>query len=190
MDDSFALDERKHKYTKRLWQDGCCLEEARTFAGQLVELNKYKILETGRDVLILDQYARHHDYYGPSQNRKFSVIGEENSQMGQILIRETGEEGYHVPLADRTSHLRFKGRYLSPSYPETVVRVHHKFRVPRRIEELICVKTGRNAVSPLVQREKPQKKVSIIRHISLRSLLGNRDAVIFMMEFVYGGWDM
>ncbi len=59
----------------------------------------------------------------------------------------TGAMGYHVPAADQRTNIKLKGRFLTECMKQTaVVRIHKKFRVPKKIEELICVQTGSNAI--------------------------------------------
>ena len=88
-------------------------------------------------------------YYGPPRKRiKYEVLeGERNEFPGRLLVGTTGALGYHVPAADQKTNIKMKGRYLTECMQKTtVVRVHKKFRVPRKIEELICVQTGSNAI--------------------------------------------
>ena len=119
--------------------------------------NKDKILETAAKNVITTQYAFNDSWYGPETTIRFEVIGERNRFPGQQLVGITGAEGYHVPEADRSFSLKLKGYYCVANPNPVWVKIHKFYRVPRKMEELICVETQLNAISPIVHRESPQR---------------------------------
>ena len=121
-----------------------------------------KILENGDESLITNaNYAYAMDsYYKPQVEAALDVVGEKNSKLGRKLIGETGEMGYHVPEADRVNNIKLEGNYIRKEWGSfarpgmvKMVCINKKYRVPRKMEEMICVKTGLNACSPLASRE-------------------------------------
>ena len=119
-------------------------------------ITKDSILEWGGKSLIRDQYAINTEWYGPINYKRFEVIGELDNTPGQLLIGNTGAQGYHVPEADCATTMQLSGRYVKRNYPRLMVYVHKTYRVPRKVEELICVETQLNVISPMKYREDPQ----------------------------------
>ena len=121
-------------------------------------MERKDVLES--DVKVLD--AKNDEYYGPREEVKYEVVGGElNRFPGQLLVGKTGAMGYHVPAADRKTNIKMMGRYLKLGCWQNnkqIVRIHKKFRVPRKIEELICVETGANAIPKNIGecREEPR----------------------------------
>ena len=80
---------------------------------------------------------------------------------GPELIGRTGARGYRVPPEVQQSSVRMFGNWIrrDTNYPRTEVLVHRSYKVPRNIEDLVCIETGRNAVSPIPRnaRESPQR---------------------------------
>ena len=90
----------------------------------------------------------------------YNVARDNDEERGQLLIGETGRMGYHVTVADRKYNVMMRARYLDDNYPRSLIWVHKSYMVLMRIDELICIETNLNAVSPIHFTERESKKTS------------------------------
>jgi hypothetical protein len=144
---------------KRLYESNAYVEELAAERAKFQKLLERKTNNwEDKEFFIRDAaYAMPDNVYGPPKKDPLKTIDEnQSSAPGVPRMGITGRLGYHVLEVDRRFGLNAEARYVwreNYTCPTDVnVCVPKKYVVPRRIEEMICIETGLNAVSPLTRR--------------------------------------